>query len=156
MFSSLYKPTRGKVLEGKWEEVAKQQKYHSQKWSNESKISPRKMRKVPAVEDFRRYIHENPLTQMYLQAGLDAIPETVEQFHDQDHGVIPVKPRPRVCHGYHWEQLLDTFASICQTPPRFENADIIGVPFLSIVIDLLNTEHRRFFFSIAEVNKHLK
>ena len=93
---------------------------------------------------------------MNLQAGIYATPETVEQFDDQDHGVIPVKSRPGVFHGYHWEQLLDTFASICQTPPRFENADIIGVPYLSIVIDLLNTLHGRFFLSIAEVNKHLK
>ena len=74
MFSSLYKPTRGKVLEGKWNEVVKQQKFHSQGWSNNSSIYPRKMRKVPAVEDFRRYIQENPLTEMYLQAGLDSIP----------------------------------------------------------------------------------
>lgn len=85
---------------------------------------------------------------MYLQAGLDAIPETVEQFHDQEHGTVSAKPRPGVCHGYHWEQLLDTFASICQTPPRYENADIIGVPFYSMVLDLLDTEHGRFFFSI--------
>lgn len=93
---------------------------------------------------------------MYLQAGLDAIPETVEQFHDQEHGTVSAKPRPGVCHGYHWEQLLDTFASICQTPPRYENADIIGVPFYSMVLDLLDTEHGRFFFSIPEVNKYLK
>jgi hypothetical protein len=37
--------------------------------------------KVPVVEAFRDYIHENPLVKMYLQAGLDAIPETVQQFY---------------------------------------------------------------------------
>ena len=31
-FTSLYKQTRGKIMEGKWEEVAKQQKNHSQGW----------------------------------------------------------------------------------------------------------------------------
>jgi phosphatidylserine decarboxylase len=51
---------------------------------------------------------------------------------------------------------LDTFSSICQTPPKFEDADIIGVPFYAVVIDLLNTEHGRFFFSIPEVNAYLK
>jgi phosphatidylserine decarboxylase len=51
---------------------------------------------------------------------------------------------------------LDNFAIICQTPPKFEEADIIGVPFLSLLKDLLNTEHGRFFFSIPEVNAHLK
>jgi len=40
--------------------------------------------------------------------------------------------------------------------PKFEEADIIGVPFLSLLKDLLNTEHGRFFFSIPEVNAHLK
>ena len=61
-----------------------------------------------------------------------------------------------MCYDYSWEQLLDTFASICQTPPKFEDADIIGVPFYAMVIDLLNTEHGRYFFSIPEVNAYLK
>jgi phosphatidylserine decarboxylase len=111
---------------------------------------------VPVVEAFREYIQENPLVQMYLQAGLDAIPETVQQFHEDGYRAAPTKPRPGVCYGYSWEQLLDSFASICQTPPRFEDADIIGVPFLSLLIDLLNTEHGRSFFSIPEVNAYLK
>jgi hypothetical protein len=93
---------------------------------------------------------------MYLQGGLDAIPETVEEFYDSKLGAVPAKPRPGICHGYTWEQLLDNFAIICQTPPKFEEADIIGVPFLSLLKDLLNTEHGRFFFSIPEVNAHLK
>ena len=33
---------------------------------------------------------------------------------------------------------------------------MIGIPFSSIVLDLLNNEHGRAFFSIIEVNKHLK
>lgn len=59
--------------------------------------------KVPVVEEFRTYIHENPLAQMYLQAGLDAIPETVYQYHEHENGPIKAKPRPGVCYGYHWE-----------------------------------------------------
>ena len=93
---------------------------------------------------------------MYLQAGLDAIPETVEQFYQTENGAVPAKPRPGVCYGYTWERLFDTLDSICKTPPKFEDIDIIGVPFYSIVIDLLNTENGRFFFSIPEVNQHLK
>jgi hypothetical protein len=30
--------------------------------------------KVEAVENFKQYIQENTLAQMYLQAGLDSIP----------------------------------------------------------------------------------
>lgn len=108
------------------------------------------------MEAFRTYIHENPLVKMYLQAGLDAIPETVEQFYETELGTVPAKSRPGVCHGYTWEQLLDTFDSICRAPPKFEDVDIIGVPFYSMVIDLLNTDHGRFFFSIPEVNHYLK
>ena len=94
---------------------------------------------------------------MHLQAGLDAIPEIVQQFHEDDeYGLVSVKPRPGICYGFHWEQLLDIFASICQEPPKFENADLIGIPFYSMVVDLLNNEHGRAFFSIPEVNKHLK
>lgn len=61
-----------------------------------------------------------------------------------------------MCHGYTWEELLNSFASVCLKPPSFEDVDIIGVPFYALVIDLLNTEHGRFFFSIPEVNIHLK
>jgi phosphatidylserine decarboxylase len=93
---------------------------------------------------------------MYLQAGLDAIPETVEQFYETENGPVSAQSRSGVCHGYTWEQLLDTFDYICRTPPKFEDADLIGIPFFSTVIDLLNTEHGRVFFSIPEVNHHLK
>ncbi len=61
-----------------------------------------------------------------------------------------------MCYGYSWEHFLDILASITQTPPQFEDADITGVPYYGMIIDLLNTEHGRFFFSIPEVNHYLK
>jgi hypothetical protein len=36
------------------------------------------------VEAFREYLHENPIIQKHFQAGIDAIPEIVEEFHDED------------------------------------------------------------------------
>lgn len=32
---------------------------------------------VPSVESFRKYIRNNPMIKMYLQSGLDSIPEVV-------------------------------------------------------------------------------
>ena len=43
---------------------------------------------------------------------------------------------------------MDQFAVITRSPPRFSDADIIGVPFYGLVIDLLNTEYGRTFFAL--------
>ena len=126
----------------------KHQKLHSSGWGQRDNATAKIKVKVPAVEELRAYVRSNVAAQMHLQAGLDAIPETVEQFHEDDeYGLVSVKPRPGICYGYHWEQLMDVFASICQTPPRYENADLIGIPFSSIVLDLSNNEYGRVFFS---------
>jgi len=45
---------------------------------------------------------------------------------------------------------------ICQTPPSCSDTELIGIPFYSMLIDLMNTESGRCFFSIPEVNAHLK
>lgn len=76
--ASDYKPVRGRILDGMWEKVIKQQKFHNENWKKSLVFENRKKVKVPVVEAFREYIQENPLVQMYLQAGLDAIPEIVE------------------------------------------------------------------------------
>ena len=46
--------------------------------------------------------------------------------------------------------------NIAQSPPKFENRDIIGIPFYSIFIDLFNTRGGQFFFSDNEMNSYLK
>lgn len=55
-----------------------------------------------------------------------------------------------------WEELLNQFAVITKTPPKYSNEDIIGVPFYALVIDLLNTDFGRTFFALDEVNQYLK
>jgi hypothetical protein len=72
--SSLYAPVRGRVLNGKWEKILQQQKSQNQQWKKISELSGQENMKVPVVEAFRDYIHENPLVKMYLQTGLDSIP----------------------------------------------------------------------------------
>ena len=93
---------------------------------------------------------------MYLQGGLDSIPEFVDFHYEDEFGVVSAKPRPGIGYGYTWERLIDTFASAAIIPPKFSDVDITGVPFLCLIMDLLNTDQGRFFFSIPEVNQHLK
>ena len=66
---SLYKQLKVKF----WKEMGgsgKKQKYHSQGWNNETSSEVRKVDKVPAVEELRKQIHENPLTQIFVSQPL--------------------------------------------------------------------------------------
>lgn len=89
---------------------------------------------------------------MYLQGGLDQIPQTIYELHNDENGKVSVKPRPGINAGTNWEELLDQFAEATRVPPSFSDLDVIGVPFYALVIDLLNTDYGRVFFSIDEVN----
>lgn len=112
---------------------------------------------VASVEAFKQYIRENPIAKMYLQGGLDQIPELVFEFYqDEDEDLIYQKPRKGISYGLTWEELLNQFAVITKTPPKYSNEDIIGVPFYALVIDLLNTDFGRTFFALDEVNQYLK
>lgn len=54
---------------------------------------------VQEVEDFRRYILENPIPKMYLQAGLDEIPKYVHEYVEAEDGTITALP-PRLAINY--------------------------------------------------------
>lgn len=92
---------------------------------------------------------------MYLQGGLDQIPQTIYEFYTDEQGVVAARPRPGISYGLTYDELLNRFAIVTKTPPAFSDADIIGVPFYALVIDLLNTDFGRTFFALEEVNKHL-
>jgi len=54
------------------------------------------------------------------------------------------------------EEFFIILNNIAQSPPKFENKDITGVPFYSLFIDLLNTYGGQNFLKDAQVNEHLK
>jgi len=56
---------------------------------------------------------------MYLQGGLEAIPELVDFHYEDEFGVVSAKPRPGIGYGYTWEKMLDFFALKVITPPKF-------------------------------------
>ena len=64
-------------MDGRWEEVVEHQRSHASGWEQGEDPSAKIKVKVPAVEELRTYIRSNAAAQMHLQAGLDAIPETV-------------------------------------------------------------------------------
>jgi phosphatidylserine decarboxylase len=59
-------------------------------------------------------------------------------------------------HGKTVDELLYAMSATCQTPPKFENADIVGVPFYSMFIDLMATRFGQNFFANPVTNYHLK
>jgi hypothetical protein len=144
------------MLRGKFESVSK----WADKLNNLVKgklLSFKTFQEVKEVEAFRRYIKENPMVKMYLQGGLDQIPETVyDSVQNEDGSLSPQQPRRGVNFGITYDTLLDQFTEVTRTPPSFADLDIIGVPFYALIVDLLNTEYGRIFFSMDEVNKYLK
>jgi phosphatidylserine decarboxylase len=93
---------------------------------------------------------------MYLQKGLYSIPETVQERYLDQGNIINVKPRSGVLYGLTINELFEAINYIVQTPPSYQNQDIIGVPFYSLFLDLLNTSYGQTFFSNKEVNIYLK
>jgi hypothetical protein len=84
---------RGKVLQGKFKSVSN--------WCNKLNAAIKYDRLnegtkpfivVPEVEEFRRYIRENPIAKMYLQGGLDQIPEYVHEYVTNEDGTITALP----------------------------------------------------------------
>lgn len=76
---------------------------------------------------------------MYLQGGLDQIPPTVIESYPEEGETPAYIERKTVSYGITWEDLLDQFAVVVTTPPDYSDEGIIGVPFYSLIIDLLNT-----------------
>lgn len=141
---------RGKYLEGRYAKIQDWQSRLAEACKKDVKAT------VPSVEAFKQYIRENPVAKMYLQGGLDQIPPWVVQYYVDEDQCILQKPRKAISYGLTWEQLLDQFAAVTKTAPKFSDEDIIGVPFYALLIDLLNTEFGRTFFALDDVNTHLK
>ena len=55
---------------------------------------------------------------MYLQGGLDSIPEFVEFHYEDEFGVVSAKPRPGIGYGYTWEKMLDYFLLLILSQAR--------------------------------------
>jgi hypothetical protein len=142
--------TRGKILEGKFKAASKWQAKLSalHKARSFGLKGTKPFLPVQSVENFRKYIRENPVAKMYLQGGLDQIPQTIYEFYTDEQGIVAARPRPGVNYGSDWEELLNQFAQVTRTPPAFSDFDIIGVPFYALVIDLLNTDYGRTFFAM--------
>lgn len=70
---------RGKYLEGRYAKIHDWQSRLAESCKKDDKTT------VPSVEAFKQYIRENPVAKMYLQGGLDQIPQTVTQYYvDED------------------------------------------------------------------------
>jgi hypothetical protein len=112
---------------------------------------------VAEVENLRQWVRENPVAKIYLQGGLDQIPHYVhEKVTNEDGSITVLPPRKGINSGINYNDLLDQFAEITRTPPAFSDHDIVGIPFYSLVIDLLNTDFGRTFFALTEVNDLLR
>jgi hypothetical protein len=152
-------PLRSKLLQGKYNSVhgwcdklKNQIKQRAHGYSKDIPYAP-----VAEVENFRQWIRENPVAKMYLQGGLDQIPHYVHEYvANEDGSITALPPRKGVNSGISYNDLLDQFAEATRTPPAFSDLDIIGVPFYSLVIDLLNTDFGRTFFALTEVNDLLR
>lgn len=93
---------------------------------------------------------------MYFQGGLDQIPPTVLEYYPEDGETSACIERKTVSYGISWEELLDQFAVVVTTPPDYSDEGIIGVPFYSLVIDMLKTDYGKMFFALEGVNKMIK
>lgn len=91
---------RGKYLEGKYHKIHNWQAKLSKKCKTAT-------RSVPSIEAFKTYIRNDPVAKMYLQGGLDQIPEYVTQFYTDEFGTHVQPPRKAISYGYTWERLLD-------------------------------------------------
>ncbi len=92
---------RGKYLEGKYDLIHRWQN----KLARKCKLPTAKP--VPSVEALRTHIKNDPVAKMYLQGGLDQIPEYVTQYIVDERGTHVQPRRKGVSYRYTWEQLLD-------------------------------------------------
>lgn len=68
--SQIDNESRKKFIEAKF-------KYLTEWQQKISKAAKESNNIVPEIQSFRKYIKENPIVKMYLQGGLDQIPEKV-------------------------------------------------------------------------------
>lgn len=61
------------------------------------------------------------MAKMYLQGGLDQIPAIVFEYYTDEDQCILQKPRKGISYGLTWEELLDQFAVITYTAPKFSD-----------------------------------
>jgi hypothetical protein len=103
-----------------------------------------------SVFNFKNDVENNSIMRMYLSAALEAIPPIVASID------VPGETREGVLHGYSIDFMFALINIIAQTPPSFIHSEFAGVPINAIFIDLMNTVQGQAFFSLPEVNKHLK
>ena len=89
---------------------------------------------------------------------MSSIPKTVNllPYSPNDANAKPLQPRSGVLYGKSVDDFITILNNIAQNPPKFENKDIVGVPFLSLFLDLTNTRGGQLFFSNNEMNSYLK
>lgn len=90
------------------------------------------------VAALKATIEQEPILRMYLEMGLQSIPTG---------GVL---------YGASLNKVFHLLSNLCITPPKFEDDQIAGVPFLSLFFDLIDTKGGQCFFSSKIVNQHLK
>lgn len=65
-------------------------------------------------------------------------------------------PPGGILHGKTPEEIYHMLSSICVSPPKFENMDLIGIPIFCLFVDFLNTRYGQAFFANPLTNYHLK
>lgn len=95
-------PQRGKLFEKKWASInrwANQQRNQTNK-NSKSYVNCPELKEITA---FKNYIRENPVAKMYLQGGLDQIPQVVQVYYVDETGRQCQKPREGVAYDWTWE-----------------------------------------------------
>lgn len=61
-----------------------------------------------------------------------------------------------VFSGSSLDEFFKVLNVVCTEPPKFEDKNIVGLPFAPLFVDLMNNPDGQFFFCHPLVNKHLK
>ena len=93
---------------------------------------------IRSVQAFWKAIQEDPILKMSMYGGIDAI------------------PKGGVLHLHHPLVVMHMLSNICTTAPKFEDADITGVPIYALFFDLLDTRFGQALFLNPITNYHLK
>lgn len=112
--------------------------YASRRLQEGEELREQKIPLIDSVKGLEDALIQDPSMKVSLIAALDEIPYG---------GVL---------HGKTPDDILYAMTSICQTPPKFENAEIAGLPFYSLFQDLLATRFGQLFFANTVTNYHLK
>jgi hypothetical protein len=102
------------------------------------------------IEKLRRLTKDTNFVGMYFQTALDSIPEFVASLDTVG------RNRPGILYGMKIEEVLDLMNVVVQTPPCYSQSEFSGVPFNSILIDMINTSAGQALFSMPEVNERIR